>query len=91
MSNTPFGQQIRRPRRVVVLIEDETGKQHGWEIFNGRAEYDITGYPGGSAHGRVSVEGEFHRMAREGSLAEQQRYRAAVGTPSLQLKGDNDD
>ncbi len=62
----PFGKQIPNPARAVVLIIDQDGLQHGWEVFNGKASYEITGYPSGSAHGTISVSGEFHRMARMG-------------------------
>lgn len=49
---------------------DEDGRAHGWEVFNGKASYQITGHPGGSAHGTVSVSGEFHRMSRQLDIEE---------------------
>jgi hypothetical protein len=62
----PFENVQDNPDRVVVFVQ--TGERiHGWEVFNGRARYQITGYPGGSAHGRVTVEGEFHRMSKSES------------------------
>jgi hypothetical protein len=57
----PLEKQIKNAQRVVVLVIDENGDGHGWEVFGPDASYQITGYPGGSAHGTVRVAGEFHR------------------------------
>lgn len=90
----PFGQRIRNPKRVVLLVEDYDGLQHGWEVFDATAEYQITDYPGGSAHGRVSVHGEFHRMKRAATLhpLEDAEYIARFGhSPRGEIEGGTDE
>jgi hypothetical protein len=62
-----IGQDIRNAKRVVVLVEEEGGRQHGWEIFWPRScSWTWTGLVAGSSHARMTVEGEFHRMSRQG-------------------------
>jgi hypothetical protein len=64
-----FG-QTRKPRRAVLVMVDENGRVDGWEVFNATAGYELTGWPGGSAHGTITVSGEFHRMSRQLDLEE---------------------
>jgi hypothetical protein len=62
-----IGQDFSGARRVVVLIEMDGGMQHGWEIIQPReVRWEWSGLVRGSTHARINVEGEFHRMSREG-------------------------
>lgn len=89
-----FGQRIRNPKRVVLLIEDHDGLQHGWEVFDANVDYQITDYPGGSAHGSISAHGEFHRMKRGATLhpLEDPEYIARFGhAPRGEIEGGADE
>lgn len=74
----PFQEISEDPDRVIVFVQVGT-RTHGWEVFNATASYQITGYPRGSAHARVTVEGEFHRMSKsESSMQIEDRMNQAA-------------
>jgi len=69
------GQEFLRPRRVVVLIEDYDGQQHGWEVTDGRASWSFEGIGWSEAAGTgtkatMTVTGRFHRRTRGVRLEE---------------------
>lgn len=64
----PFGMKIHKPRRVMVFIEEADGRMLGWEVLDpGPVSYRLTDRTRttGSAHAALSVEGEFHRVAKD--------------------------
>jgi hypothetical protein len=75
------GQRIRDARRVVVLVEDVRGRQYAWEVLQPqRVEWEHLGMISHSAHARVVVTGEFHRMSKS---PESREIEAALNRPWL--------
>ena len=65
-----------KARRVIMLVQEESGAQRGWEVFDADVSYEIIGYPSGSAHGRISAHGEFHQMRGANIMDEHTRMFA---------------
>lgn len=62
-----IGQNIDNARRVVVLIQDAEGREHGWEILDpGRVRWEMTGVVLGNegTQARITASGTFHRMSK---------------------------
>lgn len=52
-------------RSVVVAVDYGDGINRVWRINNPtQARWDFIGSPAGSTHARITVSGEFERMAR---------------------------
>jgi len=64
----PLEDQINDADEVILVVIGSDGIQHGWRVLGPVASYEITGYPGGSAHGQIRVSGEFHKVRREAGL-----------------------
>jgi hypothetical protein len=53
-------------RQIVVLIEQNDGSQHGYQIFNVKqVSWTFIGRGEGGSQGRLVVEGAFHRKSRQ--------------------------
>jgi hypothetical protein len=56
---------IGQVRRVVVLIEETSGRQHGWEILEPEAvRWDFAGLGANGTRAKVSATGTFYRMSK---------------------------
>lgn len=60
-----LGQRINNAKRVVILVEDENGREYGWMIHGpAQAWWDNYSMQGGSAHAVIHAAGEFQRMSK---------------------------
>lgn len=58
------GQNIQA-KRLVVLAEDEEGRQVGWDVFDvSEMSWRWTGVDANGSRARIVVEGSFHRIGR---------------------------
>lgn len=64
-----IGRSFTNTRRVVVLVEDDKGVQHGFDLEGASVRWEWTGIGGSGPRlgegstGRVVVEGRFHRKS----------------------------
>lgn len=83
---SPFEGVEDNPDRVIVFVQ-KGDRTHGWEVFDATASYRITGYPAGSAHAQIVVEGEFHRIMKSTSsmqIEDRMRQRLTGAPPELE-------
>lgn len=60
-----LGQNIPNARKVVLLIEDENGREFGWMIHNpANVRWSNYSMVNGSAHATIMASGEFQRMSK---------------------------
>ena len=75
-------QEIRDPRRVVVLIEEADGSQVGWDVFDvSTAQWAWAGLDRNGARATITVTGSFHRIGK----SPEEGYQEALDQAGAEL------